>query len=184
MPVVLPLALLCGLAADGFYLSRGRDSCFAALVAAIALISSSFTIRSKVDGLRDAGDRATLMLNQINGLVAPGDGRQIALLYLNSDLNRDRTYSIYHVRCDGLLGLQYVEALYWMRPGAGLRFTPFFVDRVEDWHASGFDIVLAWDETRQQFTRVTVGVPARPQARLKPHVRLCTDLREPEGVAL
>jgi hypothetical protein len=155
-PMVLPFALLAGLAADEWSASP-RGHMLLVGVGIVALISSFVAIRSKVAGLVDVGERADRQLKQVLNFVPPGSTNlRILLLFDERDLPPRRTYSVFRMGDDILLVHEITPE--WYRPGDGLKLQSLVTrdygsaDASAD--ASHYDAVLGWDARSQRFVRI------------------------------
>jgi hypothetical protein len=152
-PVVVSLALLCGLAVEGYQQAAPRTLRQLALTAAaIALASSVVTIYQKIEGLRDVGERADRQLRQILDRI-PADARnvRVALLFDGKDFNPRDTFSVYRMPDQNLL--VHPMCAEWLRPGAGITLASFMLPNPE-YNPEGFDLILKWDHTQQKFQTV------------------------------
>jgi hypothetical protein len=152
-PIVMPLALLAGMAADGYRRSTNRTLQIAATSVLLAIvIGSMITIRSKVAGLRDVGHRAADQIAQIlSFLPADAHDKRIAILFDSSQLPPRRTYAVYRMGDEILL--VHEIALEWPRPGKNLRLTSKTDEPLADPQA--YDLILRWDAKAQHFERIS-----------------------------
>src|SRR5947207_15239705 len=120
-PTVVPLALLCGMAGDAYRPATKKVTVPILVIALVGLISSIWTIRVKIDGLRDVGDRAAAQIDQILAFLSPdARDRRIALIFDPDQLPPPpRTYSVYRMGDEMLL--VHPTVLEWPRPGMNLR---------------------------------------------------------------
>jgi hypothetical protein len=119
-------------------------------VLAVGLLATCIvTVRAKLAGMVDAGQRADRQLDTILSYVPP-DARDvhIATVFLKSDIDPRGTYAVYHVGDEVLA--HSTPALTWRRPGQGLTLETLRVDDVRDVDLRAFDIVLLWDRTMRQ----------------------------------
>ena len=70
-PLMIPFAVLCGMAADGLRSAPRGVRHLAISAAVIALISSMYTIVVKNEGLRDVGERAEAQIREVLSLIPP-----------------------------------------------------------------------------------------------------------------
>lgn len=148
-PMLLPFAMIVALAVDGLCASRaGRV--IASVVAAVVVMSSVLTIRSKVAGLVDVGERADRQLRQVLEFVPPGTkGTKILLRFDPNDLPPRRTYSVFRMGDEILL--VHRQTPEWLRQGDGIELQS---DRFDLFDPKDFDIVLKWDAKQQKFDRI------------------------------
>ncbi len=164
-PMLLPLAILCGLAMLGWI---GNDRQFLMTATSIgalgafmlAMFSSVVTGVHKMHDLRLLGDRADVQLGQALALV-PADARDFRLLLLFADdtLPPRRTYSVFRMG-DELLLVQLCSPN-WLRPGRNITTETAISNslglhgilRGQDVSLSDFDLVLEWNPITRQFHR-------------------------------
>jgi hypothetical protein len=155
-PMILPFAMLGGIAVDGLASTRaGRGALF--VIAPVALMSSVLTIRGKVDGLVDVGLRAEAQLRQVLSFIPPDTrDRRILLLFDERELPPRRTYSVFRMGDEILLVHELTPD--WYRPGDDLKLQSFAVPdpaaAAKSDLANGYDYVLLWDAAAQRFTRL------------------------------
>ena len=152
-PLVLPLALLFGFAADGLRRTRVPARAVATTVAAVLLVSSILTIRAKVAGLVDVGRRADRQLRQILALLPP-DARdmRICIRFLAADRRPRDLYAVFRMP-DHLLA-PHAVALEWPRPYRNLVLDSDTVSSFAEVDVARCDLALGWDAARQQFVRL------------------------------
>jgi hypothetical protein len=97
-PMLLPFAMLSAMAADAL-VSRGRAMRYMlAVLAAAALVLSIVTIRHKISGLVEVGERADAQLKQVLAFIAPdARNKRIMLLFDRGELPPRRTYSVFRM---------------------------------------------------------------------------------------
>ncbi len=152
-PMLLPLALLCGMAADGFAGASIPMRAIAGAAAAVAVVSSLLTIRAKIGGLVDIGQRAYRQLQQVVSYL-PLDARDkvVAIRYLYSDLRPRDLYAVFRMPDSHML--IHRDVLDFARPYRGLVLD---ADQIEDFSEidmSKYDLVLGWDKSKQRFIRL------------------------------
>lgn len=152
-PMLLPFALLCGLAADGFARAGAPARALATTASIVALASSLFTIRAKIDGLVDVGTRAQRQLQQIVSLL-PADAKDmtVAIRFLRSDRKPRDLYAVFRMP-DHLL-LVHRNVLEWARPHRGLVLDADTVDSFSEVDPSRFDLTLGWNASERKFFRI------------------------------
>jgi hypothetical protein len=155
-PIIVPLALLCGLAGDAYRHTRKMGTVPILAIALAGLISSILTIRTKIDGLRDVGDRAAAQIDQILAFMPPdARDRRIAIIFDPDQLPPPpRTYSVYRMGDEMLL--VHPTVLEWPRPGMNLRiWTNLAPQELEEPppDPQSCDLILRWDVPTQKFIR-------------------------------
>jgi hypothetical protein len=152
-PLVLPFALLCGFAADGFVRASVPVRALASTAAAVALVSSILTIRAKIDGLVDVGRRAERQIEQILSFLPPdATDKTVAVRYLLSDRRSRDLYAVFRMP-DHLL-LVHRNVLHWPRPYKGLVLDAETVQSFDELDPGRYDVALGWDSEKQQFFRL------------------------------
>lgn len=148
-PMLLPFAMLAALVADGLCSSRaGRV--VASVFVSVAVVSSILTIRSKVAGLVEVGERADRQLREVLDFVPPGTKDvKILLRFDPNELSPRRTYSVFRMGDEILL--VHRQTPEWVRPDDGIELQS---DRFDLFDPKDFDVVLRWDAKRQAFDRI------------------------------
>jgi hypothetical protein len=152
-PLVLPLALLCGLAADGWARARPPRRALGAAAAVVLLISSILTIRAKIAGLVDVGRRADDQIRQILWFLPPdAQDKTVAVRYLASDRRPRDLYAVFRMP-DHLL-LVHRNVLHWPRPYRGLVLDAETVNSFAEVDPGKYDVTLGWDARQQKFVPI------------------------------
>src|SRR5688572_29807641 len=152
-PLVLPLALLLGFAADGLRGASFPARAVAATAAAVMLVSSVLTIRAKVAGLVDVGRRADRQLQQILAYLPPdAHDLRICTRFLASDRRPRDLYAVFRMP-DPLL-VPHAIALNWPRPYRNLVLDSDTVRSFEEVDVSKYDLAQGWDARGQRFFRL------------------------------
>jgi hypothetical protein len=148
--IIVPLALLCGIAADGYRKARKMVTVPIFALALAALVSSIWTIRAKVAGLRGVGDRAAAQIEQILSFLPPdAHDKRIAILFDSSQLPPRRTYAVYRMGDEVLL--VHESVLDWPRPGKHLTLTSKTDEPLAD--PDKYDLILRWDAQEGRFAK-------------------------------
>ena len=150
-PMLLPFALLAALAADA-WMTGGRTVRFiVGMIAGAAFAFSIVTIRHKIAGLVEVGERADAQLKQVLTFV-PADARnkRIMLLFDRDDLPPRRTYSVFRMGDEILL--VHEPTLEWYRPGHRHVLQSIVVDDPATFDRTGWDVVLVWDAKTQRYS--------------------------------
>jgi len=157
-PMLLPFALLCGIAADGWWVGGSRAGRVGLVgLATVALVSSVWTIQDKVNGLVDCGVRAERQLRQVLDYVPPRTkNKSIMLLFDAHTLPDRRTYAVFRMGDEILLVHEVTPE--WLRPGDGLKLQSRVVDDPRTFDQTGWDLVLLWDSSKQQFSVLKNGL--------------------------
>src|SRR5207248_4449036 len=138
---------LCGLVADGYQKKRRPVPLFAGAILLAALCSSIWTIRIKIAGLRDVGDRAAAQIQQIISFLPPdAHDKRIAILFDSAQLPPRRTYAVYRMGDEVLL--VHESVLDWPRPGSNLKLKSLTDQPLSD--PQNYDLILRWDAPRRQ----------------------------------
>ena len=152
-PLVLPFALLCGWAADGFARARFPARAIASTAVVVMLVSSILAIRAKVDGLVDVGRRADRQLQQVLSFLPPdAHDMRICIRFLARDRRPRDLYAVFRVP-DPIL-VPHAIALNWPRPYRNLVLDSDTVVSFDEVDVSRYDLALGWDAQRQQFVRL------------------------------
>ena len=151
-PIVPPLALLIGLAADGLAAARSNTIRFTvAALAALALATSLVAIHRKVEGLLDVGDRAQKQLDQIIAMLGPNPhDKKVAVLFDSRDLPPRRTYAVFRMGDEILL--VHPMVFEWPLPGRHIVLGASLVDDPLE-HPEQYDLILHWDVANQRFVK-------------------------------
>lgn len=158
-PMIVSLAMLAALSVDGWRTLRPPMRIFGAVVAIGLFVTCIVTIRAKLAGMVDAGDRADRQLDTILSYVPPdASNMSIATVFLKSDIDPRGTYAVYHVGDEVLA--HSTSALTWRRPGRGLTLETLRVDDVSDVDLGEYDIALVWDSGTRQLMPLKVRLPS------------------------
>jgi hypothetical protein len=151
--VILPLALLCGLAADGFMRCRPPVRAIAGTLLIAHVVVACFAIHAKVHGLRDVGDMADRHLDEVIALL-PDDARDVTvtIVFVNADLDPRRTYSAFRMGPD--VGMMNPRALNYRLPGRGLVVDRIYVDALNEVDLPALDVVMRWNADTGRFERM------------------------------
>jgi hypothetical protein len=151
-PMIVPLALLGGIASDGYRRARKMVTVPIFVIALVGLVSSLWTIRIKIAGLRDVGDRAAAQIEQILSFLPPdAHDKRIAILFDSSQLPPRRTYAVYRMGDEVLLVHEIV--LEWPRSGKNLKLTSKTDELLAN--PQDYDLILRWDAPSQRFIKVS-----------------------------
>lgn len=150
--LVIPAALLAGLAWEGFTLWSAeypRRKLAAGAAAILWLAAAVVTDVLKTARVVDTGERADRMLRQVLA-VAPADkvGARVALLF-PEPLTVRKTYSVFAMSDD--VPLVNPKATDWLAPERQVRTQRFFGAAAQEFAAQGFDAVLVWDQHADTF---------------------------------
>jgi hypothetical protein len=159
-PLVVPFALLAGLAADGLAAAAKPLRIAAILLGAAVAVSCLLSITWKVDDLVDVGFRADDQMKKLLALIPPdAHGWKILILVGYPAHMIDLSYSTM-ISGDELL-LKQADVLEWPRYGSGHTVE---VDMAAnpDVKTSGYDLVAIWDAGSQQFVQVYRSGKAAP----------------------
>ncbi|MBX3358551.1 MAG: hypothetical protein KF745_08985 [Phycisphaeraceae bacterium] len=152
-PLVV-LALLCGLAADGYRSMSWGARVTAALGAGAWVVAAVVVVQMKIAATNECGRMAEHQARQILSYLAPNAvDRRIGLVFLRSEIQRDRGYSVYKMPDE--LPLYDAASLDWYRPEAHLRTTQLIVGSLSRVDSSRFDVTLVWSVKTKEFTPVT-----------------------------
>jgi hypothetical protein len=152
-PLLIPFALLAGLAADGFAAGPHLLRPLGLTVAAAALVLSLLAINGKVDSLVDVGRRADDQMRQLLAIVPPdAHGWKIAMLIDGPpDIQVTPSYATMSAYDDQLLSQG--DALEWPRYGCG--HILFIYNMADPNYSPGhYDLVVLWDIAKQNLTVV------------------------------
>lgn len=175
-PLLIPFALIAGLAADGFVAGPRLLRPLGLTIAAAALVLSLLAINDKVDRLVDIGRRADDQMRQLLAIVPPdAHGWKIAMLIGVSDRPEIPSYATMSADDDQLLSQG--DALEWPRYGCGHIFDVYNLAD-PNYNPLHYDLVVFWDVTKQKLTVAnrrrkaalpTTGASAYPPVSLAPH---------------
>lgn len=146
-PLVIPFALLCGVAADGWTLKPKWASGIAAVISIALLANSVIAIRSKIAGMRSVGERADIQAEQILNLL-PKDATNlnIAICYNTFGMKKNRHYSVFAMGDE--ITLKHPISLDWKAPGRNLRcYYSSNAGEILD-RTVKYDYVLVWDHRK------------------------------------
>ena len=148
-PVVMSLALLAGLAAEGYRFMPRPLVLAVAAAGLIGLGTSMVATVAKIEGLRNVGDRADRELRQMLDYLGPdAHDVHVALLYREDELVPRATFSVYCMGDENLLVHQVCAE--WLRPGKNITLETFIWPS-KDFDRSKYDVVLLWDPHTQRF---------------------------------
>ena len=148
-PLLLPLALLCGLAWEGWRTKPKPIRCIAMGLAIAALVSSMITIHAKIEGLRNVGERAENQMRQVLALLpANAHDVKVAMLFDPAELPPRRTYAVYRMGDEVLV--VHAVAFDWLVPQRHLTLGSFVLGDPE-FHPKDWDFIYLWDARKQQF---------------------------------
>ncbi|CAN5715392.1 hypothetical protein BH09PLA1_BH09PLA1_34780 [soil metagenome] len=150
-PMLVPFAMLCVLAIDGWLRFGSRPmKIIVAAVCALALVTSIATIRDKIAGLARVGERADVQFKAMLDHIPPGTkDKKILLLFYPSELGPRATYSVFMIADAILLGQPVTPEYY--RPGDNLRVESITAPEPEQYDQAGWDYVLLWDARSATF---------------------------------
>jgi hypothetical protein len=148
--LVLPVALLAGFAAEGMCGMSRPWRVMATVLFGAQMALACAAIAAKVSELRATGDRADIMLRQLDVLVPADASNQVyAMVFLRDQIPTSGQYSIYRIADDQLLlpGLRskWNGVLVWLRPGKELYLDTLVVDSLAEVDADAYDRVFVWD---------------------------------------
>ena len=168
--LLVPLALLAAVAADGWLGVRDRVSRVAVALGLGALLAVMAAADwSKSAGLRDVGERAEVALRSLDAQLPPdaalraefaGRPVRVALLFRAADVARRRTYSVYAMADDILISQP--PALKWLRPNTPVELEQFVAPDPVASDYPGFDAVYLWDGAAGTFTALNRGAGVAP----------------------
>ena len=116
-----------------------------------AFAFSIVTIRHKIAGLVEVGERADAQLKQVLTFVPPNaQNKRIMLLFERDELPPRRTYSVFRMGDEILL--VHEPTLEWYRPGHRHVLQSIVVDDPATFDRTGWDVVLMWDAKTQRFS--------------------------------
>jgi hypothetical protein len=153
-PMLLPLALLGGVAREQYRRSKRGTQLIAGAVAAGATVSSIAAVLDKNHGIRDAGERAEHIARQILAQVDdPAAPATLECAFLNSEMQHQPEYSVYVIPDFTLLspGSYSFE---WWQPGSKIRYQLKQVDSLEQAGRSEADYVFVWDAAGKRARRI------------------------------
>ena len=150
--MVLPLALLAGLAAEGWCDASRRWRIIATGAAMAMIVSSCLAASAKVDGLRAVGEKAEQQANHLLSFL-PAEARdlRVAAVFLNRDLPPRRTYSVFRMGDEALMGRPH-RFFDWWRPGRGLELELLKLEDQSQAPLGSYDLVLLWNAGDRRFT--------------------------------
>jgi hypothetical protein len=157
--MVVPLAMLAALAADGFAAVGGVRRAVALAVLIGAVVWMAFAVRAKVSDLRDTGELSVMQLEQILAMLPP-DARDLTVaVWYPPHPTPPAKYSVYVSPDDVVCRREH--ALNWLRPHRNLRLE--FPEHLEDalTRAHDYALILRWNRAEQKMERVPADFPAR-----------------------
>jgi len=155
--VVVAVALLSGLSAQGWTRAPRPAWAAALILAGFQLLLASEAIQSKVTGINEAGERTEAMMQRVLELV-PDDSRtrKVAMVFFEPKTTARRGYSIFALPDDELVQQGYgTFAMRWFRPRSETRLDSLIVSDLSVVNLKAYDLVLVWQESRRQFTVVS-----------------------------
>jgi hypothetical protein len=152
-PMLIPFAMLLVLGLDGWSRFGPRLARYVVTVACgLALLTSVVTIRHKIGGLVQVGDRAEVQFRAMLAHIPPGTkDKKILLLYYPTDMGPRATYSVFMCSDAILLGQPVTPEYY--RPGDNLRLEAMVSADPDSYDTAGWDYVLIWDAKSATFRR-------------------------------
>jgi len=155
-PIILGLALLIGLSAQS-WTTIIRPLRYAALVfAASQLFIASTTIRAKIAGINDAGERTEAMFHQLlKHLPANRDVKDVAIVFRKADSLDHDGYSVFVTPDEQLIQHGYPDlAVRWFRPDLGIVLHHLIVRDLSQVDFQSYDVVLSWDYLTKEFAPI------------------------------
>lgn len=152
-PIIFPLAMLAGIAADGF---RTRGIVTRAAVAALSLLllgGAILSIQFKLALLQQVGDKADVVLQAALAHIPAGEKNvRAALLFRKSDDPPRPRYSVYRMSNAELL--QEISAD-WVRRGDQIYLELVEVSSADDFtRRAEYDLTLLWNDAARRFERL------------------------------
>lgn len=150
-PLLLPFALLCAIAFDGWWKSRARAiGITAVLVACVA--SASADLRKNSD-MRAAGLFAETQCLQLLRMFETATGpHRVFLAFLQKDVAKQPKYSIYRFSDDSYV--MPPKPFSWWRPETRLSIDSHVVRDLSEIDLSKHELVARWDVDTQRFVRM------------------------------
>jgi len=143
-PLVIPFALLCGIAADGWRRTVRWMQISVVVVSIAMLCGSILAIQSKIAGMRSVGERADIQIDQILKLL-PADAVnvRIAIIYNTFGMKKNRHYSVFAMGDE--ITLVHENVLNWKAPGRDLKIDVYFNSTYPKRPDVNYDHVFMWD---------------------------------------
>ncbi len=152
--MILPVALLSGLAIDGWCKTRGKTRLLGLLAGGATIVVSLLSTLQKIEGVRSVGERAAHQLRQVVGLLPTGiHDVDIALVYRHEELPARRKYSVFHLGDDHLLTTLTLD---WPRYGQNLKVRPVYFSSSKPPDLAGYVYALLWRADTETFERLDV----------------------------
>ncbi len=146
--MVIALVMLVALATDGMIRSSFSLRTGAAFVFAASLVWMTLAVRGKIDDMRESGERAMAMLDQIDSLI-PADASNVRIgVVVPSPPPFTPRYSVFVV-ADDLLCAQ-PQALQWLRPHSGIRLEFHESTDGIDRTTNSLSAAMLWDGEKRQ----------------------------------
>ena len=162
-PVIFALALLIGLSAQGWTAASRPLRYVALFLAASQLVLAASAIQAKVAGIRDAGERTDVMMQQLLHHLPRGrTPDRVAIVFLNEGAAGGKSYSVFAMPDEQLILSGYGNmAIRWYRPDLAIRLDQLVVNEPSEVHLESYDLVLLWEPSTRQFRPIK-----RPASRL------------------
>jgi hypothetical protein len=150
--VILALALLIGLSAQGWTTVSRPLRYLALLLAGSQLLLAANAIQGKVAGIKDAGERTEAMMQQLLEHL-PNDGltKRVAMVFSKEKAAGSKGYSIFAMPDDELIMQGWgTFAMRWFRPDRDIRLDLLVVTDPSTVDFKPYDLVLFWEDSTRQ----------------------------------
>jgi hypothetical protein len=165
-PLIVPFALLAGIAADGYAAGPRPLRYLTGLIAVAVLVSSLITINSKVNDLVETGYMADAQIKSLLSIIPPdAKGWNIAAVYRPVDLQLYRSYATIRCGLDGVISQS--DVLDWPRYGSGHTVT-CYIAGLPEFDETEHDLSAIWIPDLQNFVVIAAQRKARALAKLIP----------------
>jgi hypothetical protein len=151
--IVVALALLVGVAAQGWTQAPRALQYLVMVFAAGQLFLATKAVHSKIAGINESGERAEAMMRNLLGQI-PNDreARKVAIVFLEQGT---KGYSVFSRPDHELVQTGYAtEAFQWFRPDQPIHLDHLVVVKASNVDLSAYDEAFLWDSSAKQFTRI------------------------------
>jgi hypothetical protein len=157
--VIVALALLMGLAAEGWTRIRRPLGSVALALAVSQLLFAADAIQAKVADIRSTGERADAMMQQLLGEFANApEARRVAAVFKVAGAEDGRGYSVFLIPDEHLIMSPFGgAAVRWYRPDLDVQLDPLIVTDPASIDRNLYDLILVWDPASRRFGPIPSG---------------------------
>jgi hypothetical protein len=154
--LMIPYAILVGYALSGLAGQRKFVPYPLLIIFLVYLIVCCWTIRTKVDDLREVGIRAQNQINQILSFIPPdAHDMNIAMVFTPPALNPSVLYSVFARDDASIIHWQHgLFLMNWYFPGKNIDLDHELVHEISEVDFTKYDMILLWDFNTKTFSKL------------------------------